>query len=328
MCRHTSTKELVDSVSGDVICTVCGVILCSRLIDECPEWRHFEDSNKADMRRAQSASIGGGLFTSFEMGAGSSSASKALERANSSLRNKADVQIDGCIRMLEDFGSRLNVSDKIVKRAVDLNIRVINNEGLKMRSKESIAGAILYIVCSMQGFPRTLQECSKYLGIEKKILGRISSDIMHSFGLSKGIIRPESLINRMCAQLGIEFQRAELCREMCLLIAQKQILDSLTTTTPPPQNIAAACVDIVSSAMGKPVPATDLERVAMVSGSSIQKVKAMLEPYLSTIKPTKLKEIATSSIKDITNKAAKAEPPSASSLGKRKQISDECVHKR
>ena len=42
--RHTAIVE--DHASGDLICTECGLVIESRIIDECSEWLTFGDWDK------------------------------------------------------------------------------------------------------------------------------------------------------------------------------------------------------------------------------------------------------------------------------------------
>ena len=65
------TTLVEDHAQGDLICTECGLVVESRTIDECSEWRTFSDSDKAggDPSRTVGATnnmlSGGGLSTTI-----------------------------------------------------------------------------------------------------------------------------------------------------------------------------------------------------------------------------------------------------------------------
>ena len=49
ICRNCAkpTAIIEDHQQGDLVCTECGLVLESRVVDESSEWRTFSDSDKA-----------------------------------------------------------------------------------------------------------------------------------------------------------------------------------------------------------------------------------------------------------------------------------------
>jgi transcription initiation factor TFIIB len=284
-CSQTENSMLTDVVSGDIICTECGMVVCSRLVVETAEWRSFEDSNpsKADMCRASSVSKTGSAGTVLTVG-GSDKYKTAIARANSTVKPAYEKQLDSTVALIRDFSSKLNVTEKIVDRAINIIVMAVDNDIVKTRSRESVAAAILYIACSTEGYPRTINEVSKFTFVEKKQIGRMSSTLMMALGLKKYCVQPESIIHRIASQLQVCYTTAEFAREMCLLVAERQLVGNAA-----PQVVAAACLLIVSRIIGPVISFDDLEKVTMAAKASIIKMECELNSYIDVIKPAKLK---------------------------------------
>lgn len=278
-CIHPVDDRQTDFSSGDVVCTACGAVLCSRLIDEAAEWTSYDDSGKADMRRASALSRGGVMQTNICI-AGDRDGSVRL---NLSMRSAQDKQIDSSVSAISDLAYRLRAGDKVVRRAVDMGVDLIRRDAVRCLPESSVAAALLFLACSLEGLPRTLSEVAQSSCVSRKDICRLSAKISGALALQRQAIQPESLVHRVCSQLRIEFSAAELAREMCVLVAQREITDAES-----PQAVAAACILIVLEVVGGPVDLAALERAALATLSSVLRLKAKLESYMELIRPPRL----------------------------------------
>lgn len=253
----------------------------SLLVDEGAEWREYDNSNRADMRRASTLSRSQSIFTTFS----SREKDRSLAQANSLLRNSLDKKIDTISNIISEIASKLHISDKSVQNGIDMLLKVITHQFTRGYSKESIAASILYIVCTLDGYPRTISEISKASLVERKRIGHLSTLILQQLGIQKGVIQPEKLIHRFASQLKLPFLTAEYAREMCILIGDNELVDSSSA----PQVIAAASIILVCNMTGDALNVQDLERITSSSAGSILKIKGSLERYLAAITPSKLK---------------------------------------
>lgn len=272
-----------------MVCTDCGMVVCAHLIDEHAEWRTFEDSTKTDMRRASTLAVGGGIYTRLIVGGGSEAYRTNLTRASYLIDGKEDKQVNNCLPYLHDMASKLNLTQRIIERAAKILVDAIQAEITKGRPKDTLAAAILYVACNTEGFPRTIMEIEQSTNIAKKYIARLSTVIMDALGLQKQCIQPESLVHRIASQLAVPFKTAELAREMCILIVEKEILTSTA-----PQVVAAASLLLVSSLAGHSVSLAELERVTALQQATIYKMRSILETYLYIIKPPRLKSLLAS----------------------------------
>jgi transcription initiation factor TFIIIB Brf1 subunit/transcription initiation factor TFIIB len=330
-------NRLIDDKNGDIICTDCGAVVCSKIIgkntkkiirthnidshthdfvDEGAEWRSFDDSNRQDMCRAGSTSKTGAVFTTLTAG-GSQENQRMIQRANSSLRSTLDKKIESTVKVLENFSSRLRVSEKIVKISIETVISAYH-ANIGRYPKETLSTAILYIICTKEGYPRTLHELSHMSGVEMRSIAALSTTIIQLLGMTKPVIQPESLVHRFASKLRLNFITAELAREMSILVVSQAVIESVAS----PQIIAAACITLTGKYSGVLINTSDLETITGCSKSSISKLVDTLEPFMSVIKPARLKlndkivSVSTSISPVVHNKIE--DMPSSSLLGKRK----------
>ena len=257
-------------------------MICSLLsVDEGAEWREFDSSNRADMRRASTLSRSQSIFTTFT----SHDKDRSLAHANALLRNSVDRKIDAISSIMSEFASKLHISDKSVQKGIEMLLKIISHQITRGYSKESIAASILYIVCTLDGYPRTISEISKVSLVERKRIGHLSTLILQQLGIQKGIIQPDKLIHRFASLLKLPFLTAEFAREMCILIGENELVESSCA----PQVIAAASIILVCGMTGDALSIPDLERITSSSATSVMKLKGSLERYLRVITPLKLK---------------------------------------
>ena len=233
------------------------------------------------MRRASTLSRNQSVFTTFS----SHDKDRSLAHANSLLRNAVDKKIDAISNMMSEFASKLHISDKSVQKGIEMLLKIMTMQFSRGYSKESIAASILYIVCTLDGYPRTISEISKVSLVERKRIGHLSTLILQQLGIQKGVIQPEKLIHRFASLLRLPFLTGEYAREMSILIGENELVDSSSA----PQVIAAASLILVCNMTGDAVSMQDLERITSTSANTILKMKGSLERYLRVITPSKLK---------------------------------------
>ena len=237
------------------------------------------------MRRAATLSRNQSIFTTLS--SNTHDQNRSLAHANSLLRNAMDKKIDFISAFMSELASKLHISDQIVQKGIDMALKLLSlPQFSRGYSKETLTVSILYIVCTLEGYPRTISEISKISFIARKHIGHLSSLILQQLGIQKGVIQPEKLVHRFASQLHLSFTIAEYAREMCILIANNEVVDSSTA----PQVIAAASIVLVCEMNKEEFKIQDLEKVSSSSANSILKMKTSLERYSRVITPSKLKE--------------------------------------
>lgn len=114
-CYNCQGKDLVLHYdAGDIICTSCGVVNCSRIIDESDEVRHYEDDENGRVRESRTSGMME-LFDTMhtEFITPSQELKAALERCQRKTIDAKDLKIIKYLGQISDACAKMNLSHSI-----------------------------------------------------------------------------------------------------------------------------------------------------------------------------------------------------------------------
>nr|GEV06965.1 transcription initiation factor IIB-2 [Tanacetum cinerariifolium] len=220
------TEVVLDHSAGDTICSECGLVLESHLIDETSEWRTFanEFGDNDPVRVGGPINIlliDGGLSTVIckPNGVTSDFLSSSLAR-----RFNPDRSLILAFKTISTMCDRLGLVATIKDRANEIFKKVEDHKkSSRGRNQDATLAACLYIACRQEDKPRTVKEiCSAANGSTKKEIGRAKEYIVKQLkSVEMGIIHAGDFMRRFCSNLAP--QRCGTCDWSCTIDDQKLI---------------------------------------------------------------------------------------------------------
>jgi transcription initiation factor TFIIB len=294
------TAIIEDHQQGDLVCTECGLVLESRVIDESSEWRTFSDSDKGGADPSRTAGptnrmlSGGGLGTSIGKNP-DGTYNQTLTRLHNSGRNP-DRPMLAAFGKINELADHLGMTSVVKDGACDI-FRMVVKPGQPMlgKSLNAMYAACLYISCRQEGTNRTFKEiCGGATGTTVKEIGKCYKHVVKAIdGLNtqmmEQMITPEKLVNRFCGNLGLA--NLEFLKLATAVVgAFRKLRDSEGhTSEKQPASVAAAalylCVQLYEGEAAKDV---DIGKIAEVSGMAEGTIRVSYEdmyPYAARMLP-------------------------------------------
>lgn len=320
------TTLVEDHAQGDLICTECGLVVESRTIDECSEWRTFSDSDKAggDPSRTVGATnnmlSGGGLSTTIGRNP-DGTYNQTLTRLHNREGNP-DKVLMAAFSQIGDMADRMAMNQTIKNGACELYKVVTSSHSTQGKSSVAMFAACLYIACRQEGKTRTFKEiCGAAVGSTVKEIGRCYRFIIRvcegldlQMQMNEQMITPELLTNRFCGNLGLA--NSEFIR-VCSSAIQKfrEIKTGEGYSQKQPASIAAAAIYLATNILDKKDIA-NVSQISAVSGMAEQTIRNSyvdMLPYLERLLPEAYNDRVQALLASVARKPAALLPSSAAS---------------
>ena len=320
------TTLVEDHAQGDLICTECGLVVESRTIDECSEWRTFSDSDKAggDPSRTVGATnnmlSGGGLSTTIGRNP-DGTYNQTLTRLHNREGNP-DKVLMAAFSQIGDMADRMAMNQTIKNGACELYKVVTSSHSTQGKSSVAMFAACLYIACRQEGKTRTFKEiCGAAVGSTVKEIGRCYRFIIRvcegldlQMQMNEQMITPELLTNRFCGNLGLA--NSEFIR-VCSSAIQKfrEIKTGEGYSQKQPASIAAAAIYLATNILDKKDIA-NVSQISAVSGMAEQTIRNSyvdMLPYLERLLPEAYNDRVLALLSSVARKPVALLPSSAAS---------------
>jgi transcription initiation factor TFIIB len=182
---------VLDSQSGELICSNCGYVMKEKIEDTGPEWTSSsKDGGKDESRAGLPTSI-----ASHDMGLstiiGSSnrdSTGRALTGSmrttldrlrtwdkRSQMHESADRNMGKAFVQLRTFADKLSLSEDIVERGAYVYRKALEKGLIRGRSITEMIAAALYAACRDSEIPRTLKDVASVANINRKIASKVEA---------------------------------------------------------------------------------------------------------------------------------------------------------
>lgn len=253
-----SDKLKYDPSRGEMVCSKCGLVIDSSMIDTTQEWRAFDDNQRS--RRVRTGApltvtkhdqgitteIGKGRGELFKVAAKKRAQYYRLSKWHKRLIKSKDRNLSFAFSELQRLISYLTLSQAIHEKVAKLYEKAVEKGLVRGRSTESIIAALLYTTCREEGAPRTLDEISKASGISKRDIGKTYRYIARKLDIRILPAKPQDYIPRFGSLLGLD---------ETIQVKAVKILDQATkydvTSGKGPIGVAAAALYIAAVLQGK-----------------------------------------------------------------------------
>ncbi|WP_342766492.1 transcription initiation factor IIB [Candidatus Hecatella orcuttiae] len=270
-----------DYDQGELVCMSCGYVLDDKIADTGPEWRAFDDEQKAKRTR-----VGAPLtYTIHDKGL---STLIDWHNKDTSGRDLSPVQMSQVFTLrkwqrrtrvadasernlafalseMSKISSSLNLPKSILETAAVFYRKAVRRRLIRGRSIQGVAAATIYMSCRKCNIPRTLDEIAQATPVGKKEIGRCYRFLAKELDEFIPPIFPSKYVSKISNQLSI-MGKAELVAATILEIASSLRL----TSGRGPTGVAAAAAYIASVLAGNRKTQREVALVANVTEVTIR----------------------------------------------------------
>ena len=278
-CMHFF--KVTDSMTGEITCRNCGVVLSEKVIDFRPEnaaqtMDEYQNSARtgqkislkmADMGlstliQAQDRDSSGKFFSGYNKQ--SFHRLRMWDRnSRSALTKQSFIK---AFTFLDGIRSKLGLPEHVVEKSAYLFRKVEQKKLLHGRSNQSVLCAVVYMACRITNTPRTLNDIANAAGIKKKVIQRVyrllsaNLDDVNSMSYS-----PSEFVSRISSEANISEKTKRDARKILELSQKKGI-----TSGKHPMSMAAAAVYLAVQDNHEKVSQTQIAQISAISAVTIR----------------------------------------------------------
>jgi transcription initiation factor TFIIB len=276
-----STRLMRDYECAEIVCMDCGFVVAAKLTDRGPEWRAFDDE-----QRAKRARVGAPLtFTIHDKGLSTmidwhdrdiygkklSPGQKAqiyrLRKWQRRIRvsDATERNLAFALSEISKIANGLNLPKSILETASIIYRKAVKERLIRGRSIQGVTAAAIYVACRQCGLARTLEEIAQASNINKKEVGRSYRFLVKELDYFIPPLKPSQYVTKFSNQLTMQGKVEEIAHK--ILTAAK---DLKLTSGRGPTGIAAAASYIASVLTGERKTQREIAEIAQVTEVTIR----------------------------------------------------------
>lgn len=262
--RHPEASLIEDHRAGDMICSMCGLVVGDRVVDVGSEWRTFSDSNSDPSRvgAAENPLLENDLSTTIGRSTGT-------EYHNRNATNNTNRTLMAAYRDINEIADRVGLPRIITDEASSFFKRVHEQRRLRNRSRLAIASACIYIACRIQGAARSFKELSSISGVLSRDIAKCYKNILKIVETPRQELSMHvdsgDFMSRFCSRLTLSIEVQRVATHIAAKARELSITDGRN-----PTSIAAAAIYMASQASDTPKSQRDISEVAGCAESTIR----------------------------------------------------------
>ena len=295
-CPECGSGRLMrDYDAAEIVCMNCGFVIAAKLTDRGPEWRAFDDE-----QRAKRARVGApltytihdkGLSTMIDwhdrdiygkrLSPGQKSQIYRLRKWQRRIRvsDATERNLAFALSEITKIANSLTLPKNILETASVIYRKAVKEHLIRGRSIQGVTSAAIYVACRQCGLPRTLEEIALASNINKKEVGRSYRFLIKELDYFIPPLKPSQYITKFSNQLTMQGKVEEIAHKI-LLTAR----DLKLTSGRGPTGIAAAASYIASVLTGERKTQREIAEIAQVTEVTIRnRYKELLERLMFEI---------------------------------------------
>jgi len=276
-----STRLMRDYECAEIVCMDCGFVVAAKLTDRGPEWRAFDDE-----QRAKRARVGAPLtFTIHDKGLSTmidwhdrdiygkklSPGQKAqiyrLRKWQRRIRvsDATERNLAFALSEISKIANGLNLPKSILETASIIYRKAVKERLIRGRSIQGVTAAAIYVACRQCGLARTLEEIAQASNINKKEVGRSYRFLVKELDYFIPPLKPSQYVTKFSNQLTMQGKVEEIAHK--IITAAKELK---LTSGRGPTGIAAAASYIASVLTGERKTQREIAEIAQVTEVTIR----------------------------------------------------------
>ncbi|KPV62489.1 MAG: Transcription initiation factor IIB [Candidatus Bathyarchaeota archaeon BA1] len=276
-----STRLMRDYELAEIVCMSCGFVVAAKLTDRGPEWRAFDDEQRAKRTR-----VGAPLtFTIHDKGLstmidwhdrdiygkrltpGQRAQIYRLRKWQRRIRvsDATERNLAFALSEISKIANNLNLPKNILETASVIYRKAVKEHLIRGRSIQGVTAAAIYVACRQCGLARTLEEIAIASSINKKEVGRSYRFLIKELDYFIPPLTPSQYITKFSNQLTMQGKVEEIAHKI-LTTAR----DLKLTSGRGPTGIAAAASYIASMLIGERKTQREIAEIAQVTEVTIR----------------------------------------------------------
>jgi transcription initiation factor TFIIB len=220
VCPECETETLSPSADeSEVVCGACGLVTEEETIDQGPEWRAFNHSERQEKSRVGAPTTqtmhDKGLTTRIgwrDKDTHGNSLSSKKRRRMSRLRtwqertrtkDAGERNLQFALSEMDRMASALGVPRSVREVAAVIYRRTLSEDLIRGRSIEGVSTATLYAACRQENLPQSLSEVATVSRVDRQEIGRTYRYISHELSLKIQPVDPKQYVPRFGSKLGL-----------------------------------------------------------------------------------------------------------------------------
>jgi len=290
-----STRLMRDYECAEIVCMDCGFVVAAKLADRGPEWRAFDDE-----QRAKRARVGApltytihdkGLSTMIDwhdrdiygkrLSPGQKAQIYRLRKWQRRIRvsDATERNLAFALSEISKIANTLNLPKNILETASVIYRKAVKEHLIRGRSIQGVTSAAIYVACRQCGLARTLEEIAQASNINKKEVGRSYRFLIKELNYFIPPLKPSQYIAKFSNQLTMQGKVEEIAHKI-LTTAR----DLKLTSGRGPTGIAAAASYIASVLTGERKTQREIAEIAQVTEVTIRnRYKELVERLMFEI---------------------------------------------
>jgi len=281
-CPYCGSQRLLrDTEQAEIVCTECGRVIETNLMDLGPEWRAFEADERTDRVR-----VGAPItYTIHDKGLTTTISwlDKDLASANISPDKRAQLHrmrrwhrririydarernLAHALSEMTRVADKLSIPKNVIETAARIYRRAVMQGLVRGRSIQSMAAATLYIACRTCGHVRTLDEIADASNLDKKEVGRSFRFLVNEMKIYVPPLTPKDYVARLLSRLRMRGEAEDIAYKTLTIASELRL-----TSGRGPMGVAAAAVYVASVLTGERKTQREIAELARVTEVTIR----------------------------------------------------------
>ena len=290
-----STRLMRDYECAEIVCMDCGFVIAAKIADRGPEWRAFDDEQRAKRTRVGAPLTytihDKGLSTMIDWhdrdiyGKSLSPGQKAqvyrLRKWQRRIRvsDATERNLAFALSEITKIANNLNLPKNILETASVVYRKAVKERLIRGRSIQGVTAAAIYLACRQCRLARTLEEIAQASSVNKKEVGRSYRFLIRELDYFVPPLKPSQYIAKFSNQLTMQGKVEEIAHKI-LAVAKELKL----TSGRGPTGIAAAASYIASVLTGERKTQREIAEIAQVTEVTIRnRYKELVERLMFQI---------------------------------------------
>jgi transcription initiation factor TFIIB len=272
---------ILDSESGELICSNCGYVVKEKIEDTGPEWRSSSKTEGKEESRAGMpttiASHDMGLSTTIGPSNRDStgrpivgSMKTTVDRLRtwdrrSQVHESSDRNLSRAFMQLRTFADKLSLSDDTVERAAYIYRKALERGLIRGRSITEMMAAALYAACRNSEIPRTLKDVATVANISKKDLARSYRLLLKEMDIKMPVPDPAKSVSKIASRVDADERTRRRALE---ILGQARKMG--VAAGKDPVGLAASALYVASTLLGEGKTQRDIAQAAGVTEVTIR----------------------------------------------------------
>ena len=281
-CPECGSNRLMrDYECAEIVCMNCGFVVAAKLADQGPEWRAFDDEQRAKRARAGAPLTftihDKGLSTMIDwhdrdvygkrLAPGQKAQIYRLRKWQRRIRvsDATERNLAFALSEISKIANNLNLPKNILETASVIYRKAVKERLIRGRSIQGVTAAAIYVACRQCGVARTLDEIAQASTVNKKEVGRSYRFLIKELNYFIPPLKPSQYITKFSNQLTMQGKVEEIAHK--ILAAAKELK---LTSGRGPTGIAAAASYIASVLTGERKTQREIAEIAQVTEVTIR----------------------------------------------------------